>query len=85
MFYGIGGAKFSKILAKVWKGCSQASGHPTQDTNHPPVNPKALDEALRIIVEHLGRTIYSGGLANLLAQNLDIVNAGQRPEPRHFH
>jgi hypothetical protein len=22
------------LLSKVWKGCSQASGHPTQDSNH---------------------------------------------------
>ena len=58
------------ILAKVWKGCSQASGHPTQDTNHPPVDPKVLDEALRIIVKHLERTIYSGLPRSLATETL---------------
>ncbi len=58
------------ILAKVWKGCSQASGHPTQDTNHPPVDSPALDEALRIIVDHLKRTIYSASPDKLVAKTL---------------
>ena len=40
----------------------------------PTVKPKALDEALRIIVEHLGRTVYSGGLANLITQSLAPVS-----------
>src|SRR5215472_6627821 len=39
----------AKTLAKVWKGCSQASGHPTRDTNHLPLTDAVLDEALRII------------------------------------
>jgi hypothetical protein len=56
------------ILAKVWLGCSQASGHPTQDSNHPPVHPKALDKAIRIIVTHLKRTIYSADPNKLLAE-----------------
>jgi hypothetical protein len=55
------------FLAKVWKGCSQASGHPTQDTNHPDVDPKTLDKALRIIVGHLKRTIYSADPDKLIA------------------
>jgi hypothetical protein len=58
------------ILAKVWKGCSQASAHPTQDTNHPPVDGPALDEALRIIVRHLKRTIYSASPDKLVTQTL---------------
>jgi hypothetical protein len=43
----------AEILAKVWKACSQASGHPTRDTNHLPLTNTVLDEASRIIVEHL--------------------------------
>lgn len=58
-------------LARVWKGCSQASGHPTQDTNHPPVSGAVLDEALKIIVSHLKQTIYSASrneLTTILAR-----------------
>jgi hypothetical protein len=55
-------------LAKVWKGCSQASGHPTQDSNHPPVDPTALDEAMRILIRHLERTIYAASSRNLVAE-----------------
>jgi hypothetical protein len=46
-------------LRQVWKGCAQAVGHPTDRTNHPPVNDKELDEALRIIRAHLESTIYA--------------------------
>ena len=46
-------------LRQVWKGCAQAVGHPTDRTNHPPVNEKELDEALRIIRAHLESTIYA--------------------------
>jgi hypothetical protein len=55
----------AKFLFKVWKGCSQASGHPTRATNHPSVDPEKLDKALRIIVQHLERTIYASGRRNL--------------------
>jgi hypothetical protein len=58
----------AKFLAKVWTGCSQASGHPTQGTNHPPVDNPTLDKALRIIVEHLQRTVYSGPTRDLIAE-----------------
>jgi hypothetical protein len=55
----------AKFLSKVWKGCSQASGHPTQGTNHPSVDVKTLDEAIRIIIRHLEGTIYASGTRNL--------------------
>ena len=55
-------------LAKVWQGCAQASGHPTQDSNHPPVDPAALNEAMKIIIGHLERTIYKATDRNLVAQ-----------------
>ena len=50
----------AEILSNVRKGCAQASGHPTHATNHPEVDDEALDEALRIIIKHLERTVYSG-------------------------
>jgi hypothetical protein len=62
-------------LAKVWKACSQASAHPTWDTNHPPINSQTLDEALRIIVNHLNATIYSVNARNLVAETL-VPNPG---------
>ena len=55
------------ILADVWKACSQASAHPTSDTNHPPINRQTLDAALRIIVKHLEQTIYSADPDKLTA------------------
>jgi hypothetical protein len=51
----------AEILRKVWKGCSQASSHATRDSKHFPVDAKALEEALRIIVSHLDMTVYSAG------------------------
>ena len=45
-------------LAKVWKACSQASGHPTRDTNHVPLTNTVIEEVLRIIVGHLKQSIY---------------------------
>jgi hypothetical protein len=58
-------------LARVWLGCSQASSHPTQDSNHPPVDPMTLNNALRIIVNHLQRTIYSGTPGKLVVETLN--------------
>lgn len=49
----------AKILAPVWKGCTQASSHPTMDTNHPEIREPILADALHIVVEHLQRTIYA--------------------------
>jgi hypothetical protein len=60
----------ARTLAKLWKGCSQASGHPTQDSDHPPVDPLALDKALRIIISHLEKTIYSASPGKLVAETL---------------
>ena len=37
-------------LAKVWKGCSQASSHPTDDSNHFDVSPPQLARAIEIII-----------------------------------
>ena len=65
------------ILANVWKACSQASAHPTWDTNHPPIDGPTLDQALRIIVKHLDATIYSVTGRKLVAETL-IPNPGLR-------
>jgi hypothetical protein len=60
----LGGALFpvgrseAQTLAKAWIGCSQATSHPTLGTNHPPVDPPALAEALAIVIEHLQRELY---------------------------
>lgn len=58
-------------LRKVWLGCSQATGHPTDGSNHPPVDEKALDEATRIIVNHLDSTIYAAAQRRLA----DVLSA----------
>jgi hypothetical protein len=62
----------AKFLAQVWKGCSQASGHPTRGTNHPTVDNPTLDKALRIIVEHLKRTVYSSRTRDLIAETFKV-------------
>jgi hypothetical protein len=70
------------ILAKVWQGCSQASSHPTQDSNHPPVDPMTLDHALRIIVNHLQRTIYSGTPSKLVVETLNWLGVANPVSPK---
>ena len=47
-----------QLLANVWKGCSQASSHATNEYSHPSVDEKELSEALKIILDHLQNTIY---------------------------
>jgi hypothetical protein len=48
-----------QLLAKVWKGCSQASSHATRAYSHPSVSDKEeLPEALKIILNHLKNTTY---------------------------
>lgn len=54
------------VLSRVWRGCSQASGHPTADSSHPPVDDKALDDAMRTIIGHLDRTIYAKSARKLI-------------------
>jgi len=49
----------AQLLADVWKGCSQASSHATNEYNHPRVGDrKELPAALAIILNHLQDTIY---------------------------
>jgi hypothetical protein len=50
----------ARILANVWKGCSQASSHATNAYNHPSVDDHTvLPQAIGIIVDHLQQTIYN--------------------------
>jgi len=48
----------ARILAGVWKGCTQSSMHSTFRTNHPDEDPPALAKAFPIIVEHLQAKLY---------------------------
>lgn len=57
-------------LAQVGLGCSQATGHPTQGTNHPSVNEEALSAALTIIIAHLQNTIYTQAGLDLKQETL---------------
>ncbi len=50
----------AQLLADVWKGCSQASSHATNEYNHPSVcDRKELTETLTVILKHLQDTIYN--------------------------
>jgi hypothetical protein len=61
----VGGAMFSLadrdalLLAKVWQACSQASLHPTTDTNHLPVGFDTLAKALGVVIAHLEVALYA--------------------------
>jgi hypothetical protein len=46
-------------LALAYNACTQATGHPTRDTNHPDIREAAMARALGIIIPHLDRTIYA--------------------------
>jgi hypothetical protein len=48
----------ARNLAEIWQACTQASSHPTADTNHPPVAPQDLATALAIVIAHLENTLY---------------------------
>jgi hypothetical protein len=45
-------------LAKIWQACSQASLHPTMDTEHDPLGEKDLATALQIVLAHLEKALY---------------------------
>ena len=62
----------ASVLEKVWRGCSQATSHPTQDTNHPDVTVKPLAKALHIVIAHLERTIYAAKARSLLNDTLTL-------------
>ena len=45
-------------LAKIWQACSQASLHPTMDTDHDPLGEKDLASALQIVLAHFEIALY---------------------------
>jgi hypothetical protein len=61
----LGGTSFdlkkdkAKVLSRVWKGCSQATGHPTTNTNHWPIGDQELATALLLVIDHLQSTLYA--------------------------
>lgn len=64
----------AQLLASVWKGCSQASSHVTNEYSHPSVSDrKELPEALTPIVKHLQNTIYQKAGKNLRDYVLEPV------------
>jgi hypothetical protein len=60
-------------LANLWKGCSQASSHPTHNSQHSPTNEAHLIPALVTIVQHLQNTIYQRAGENLRDYVLEPV------------
>jgi hypothetical protein len=59
-----------KKLKAAWKGCSQATGHPTQGTRHPKVDEPQLAAALQIVIDHLQATIYQARGLNVATETL---------------
>ena len=60
----VGGSMFdtkrqdARELAKIWQACTQASLHPTADTDHAPLEPRDLARALCIVIGHLETALY---------------------------
>lgn len=69
------GSPGAQALADVWKGCSRAGSHATDDKNHPPVNETQLLNALKIILTHLQQTIYR-------AANCELAKIVLTPPPK---
>jgi hypothetical protein len=44
-------------LARIWKGCTQATGHTTHKSRHHKIDVPELDHALRIIVRYIEKSI----------------------------
>lgn len=64
----------SLILARVWKGCTQCSVHPTRDTSYPDVSPQKLAEALELMLTHLHESLYAPNRLGLLS----VIRAQER-------
>jgi hypothetical protein len=45
-------------LVDVWLGCTKATSHPTDGSDHPSVDPPELDSAIRIVGEYLDPALY---------------------------
>jgi hypothetical protein len=57
----------ARKLAKISRACAQASGHPTADTKHAPLEARDLASALCIIIDHLETALYK-------PKGLDLCN-----------
>ena len=61
----VGGINFdtkrqdARKLAKIWEACTQASLHPTADTNHEPLKKRDVAGALCIVIDHLETALYT--------------------------
>lgn len=65
ILFDVDGAE-AQFLADVWKGCSQASSHATNQYDHPSVSDQsALPAAVTLILNHLQNTIYLRANVNL--------------------
>lgn len=62
----------AKYLAGIWKGCSQATGHPTDDSNHPAIGKRELDKAIRMVIAHLAKTIYAHAGSDLTKTTFQV-------------
>jgi hypothetical protein len=60
-------------LAKVWKGSTQGTSHPTNNSGHPSVNEPELDAALTVIIKHLDQTVYAGQPKKLMEHVLSAA------------
>jgi len=58
------------MLEEIWRGCSQATSHPTEGTNHPNVEPPRLAAALTLVMGHLQKTVYAHKGRSLLDDTL---------------
>jgi hypothetical protein len=69
----------AKFLARIWKGCSQATGHPTHGSKHPSISKPELEKALLIVMNHL-RQVYAAGGQNLQSCVFKLnVEPGKQP------
>ena len=62
-------------LALVWRGCTQATGHPTEGTQHPDIREAKMNGALLIIIDHLQKTIYAAQGRSLGDDTLRVSDA----------
>jgi hypothetical protein len=52
------GSDEAVLLAEVWKGCSQATSHATDGSEHPSISRDRIAKAVLAVVHHLEATVY---------------------------
>jgi hypothetical protein len=60
-------------LAAFWTGCSKGSSHATQNSRHPVVDNAQRDEVMKIIMDHLDRTLYKDEALKTAARALRLA------------